>query len=227
MQFQAALQKAFGQQGNVSGTRSQRRNAQGRHGNTVVQVHAETAVGHFLAQVAVRGGNQAEICLARGGFSQPIVFALLQQAQQLGLQVQRHFADLVEEQGASCGRFDLSVHPALARSGKRALSVTKELADKQLARQASAVERHIRPLIGMDASGKLLLANACLPQQEDCSPGAGKQLGPLDHLQHAGVFRQDMGKIFAGAGGRGRRRYGWCGIRNRGRLRQAGRHAPQ
>ena len=57
--------------------------------------------------------------------------AVLQEAQQLGLQRQRHVADLVEEQRAAVGQLDLA-DGLLRRARERALLVAEQLALEQL-----------------------------------------------------------------------------------------------
>ena len=68
----------------------------------------------------------------------------LQHAQQPGLGLERHVADLVEEQGAALGLLE---PPDLARigAGERALLVTEQLALDQLARDRRHVDRDERP----------------------------------------------------------------------------------
>ena len=41
-------------------------------------------------------------------FAEALELALLQHAQQLGLQVERHFADFVEQDGAAVGQFEFA-----------------------------------------------------------------------------------------------------------------------
>jgi hypothetical protein len=78
--------------------------AQRRHGDReyrqpVVQVAAEAPSPHFLAQVAVARRDHAGIRMAAGGLAHALEFAILEDAQQFRLQLQRQFTDLVEEQG--------------------------------------------------------------------------------------------------------------------------------
>ena len=67
----------------------------------MIEVGAE-ASAHFLAQVAVGGGDDAGR-ETRLGFADALVLAVLQNAQRL-LAVQRQFADLVEGTGCRCQR---------------------------------------------------------------------------------------------------------------------------
>ncbi len=72
----------------------------------VEQIAAEGALLHFLRQVAVGGGDDAEVRAAMGERTDRAKFLLLQDAQQLGLQVERQLADFVEEGGAAVGDFN-------------------------------------------------------------------------------------------------------------------------
>src|SRR5262245_12260072 len=71
-------------------------------------------------------------------------FAFLDRAQQLRLKVQRHVADLVQEQRAAMRRPNETFAVA-RRTGKRALLVTEELAFEQRFRNRSAVHRNEGP----------------------------------------------------------------------------------
>ena len=69
---------------------------------------------------------------------------LLEEAQQLGLQRQRHVADFVEEHRAAVGLFE-QAPSALARVGERAAFVTEQLALEQRVGQRRARDVHERP----------------------------------------------------------------------------------
>ena len=77
---------------------SQRRQHDREDVQAVVEVFAEAAVGDHSRQVAVRGRHQAHVHLDRLRAAQALELLLLQHAEQLGLQLRRDVADLVEEQ---------------------------------------------------------------------------------------------------------------------------------
>jgi hypothetical protein len=89
----------------------------------------------------------------------------LQQAQHLGLQGQRHVADLVEEKGAAIDLLELADAPAVG-AGKGALLVAEQLALQQLLRDGGAVEGQEGRLgtgaVLVDGAGDQLLAGAAL-----------------------------------------------------------------
>jgi len=76
-----------------------------------------------LAQIAVGRGNDAHVGLDRRASANRRVFALLQHAQQTRLRLQRHVADLVEEQRAALGLFE-PADAAVRGAGKGAALVT-------------------------------------------------------------------------------------------------------
>ena len=68
-----------------------------------VEVLAEGALVDHLAQVAVGGGEHAHVDLDDLVAADALDLAVLEHAQQLGLQVEVELADLVEEDGAALG----------------------------------------------------------------------------------------------------------------------------
>src|SRR5207247_11252606 len=89
-------------------------------------------------EVLVGGREDAHVDLERAVAADPLELALLQDAQDLGLRLRPHVADLVEEERPAVGDLEL----ALARRDRPregALLVTEELALDQLARERRAV----------------------------------------------------------------------------------------
>ena len=78
------------------------------------------------------GGDDAHVGLDRRATTDGRVFALLEHAQQAGLRLERHVADLVEEQRAALGLLEAALR-ALLRAGEGALLVAEQLALDQLA----------------------------------------------------------------------------------------------
>ncbi len=91
----------------------------------IIEVFAEAAGAHELDQIAVRGGDQAEIDFHGFARADGVDLAVLQRAQQLHLRVHRQFADLVEEQGAAIGLDELA-DLFLAGAGEGALLVAEQ-----------------------------------------------------------------------------------------------------
>ena len=118
-----------------------------------------------MFQVTVGGADHPQIDLALLHSTNPADAAVFQQLEQLGLQHQVHFADLVKEQGAAIGSLHQS-HPALLGIGERALLVAKQFGLKQVGRDRSAIELDERPFtartIKMQGAGHQLLAGTGL-----------------------------------------------------------------
>jgi hypothetical protein len=99
----ATREEVAHQVGHVLAALAQRRQAHRHHIEAEEQVLAEQALLDQDAQVLVGGRDDADIGLDRGAAADGRVFALLQHAQQPGLRLHRHVADLVEEQRAALG----------------------------------------------------------------------------------------------------------------------------
>ena len=70
--------------------------------------------------------------MARALFADALELALLQHAQKLALELERDFADLVEEQRAAVGEFEAADAGRAARRLECALGVAEEFAFEQL-----------------------------------------------------------------------------------------------
>ena len=82
----ALLQQMHGQRQDVVATFAQRRERQRKHVEAVVEIFAEAARGHFIAQQAVGGRDDAHVERHRRAAAEAFDLAFLQDAQQLGLQ---------------------------------------------------------------------------------------------------------------------------------------------
>ena len=94
------------QQRNIFGPLAQRRDADGKHVEPIVQIGAELLLAHHRFQIAIGRRDQPRIGAQRPRRAQPLELALLQNAQQLRLQLQRHLADLVQKHGAAIGQLE-------------------------------------------------------------------------------------------------------------------------
>src|SRR5205823_4279756 len=107
------------------------------------QVGAEAPGAHFLAQVAVGGGDDARARHPRRGLADALVFAVLEDAQQLRLQLRGQLADLVEEERAFARILEVA-GLRLLRARERALRVAEERGLDERGRDRGAVEREER-----------------------------------------------------------------------------------
>nr|GFD24377.1 hypothetical protein [Tanacetum cinerariifolium] len=115
--FDEACQEAIGQRQDVFATLTQRRQVQSNDIQTVEQVFTETPVTDHVFQIQVRGGEDAHVCAAGDRVADALVFFVLNEAQQLGLQRQREVPDFVEEQCTAVG---------LIHSAQRAFAGARE-----------------------------------------------------------------------------------------------------
>ena len=165
----------------------ERRQPHGDGGQSVVEVAAEPAGVALGAQVAVRRRQQPEGGALPARAADRLVGALLDDAQQRGLQVGGQLADLVEEERAAVGHLE-GAGPGGARAGERALHVPEELAARQRRDDRRAVQQHELAAPGacvelVHEAGHDLLPRARLPRQQHRRRG---EAGDLDDLaQHA------------------------------------------
>ena len=112
----------------------------------------------------------------------PFQLIFLKDPEELWLGKERHFPDLIQKQGSALGHLDLSDLSALFRSGEGALLIAKQLALKQIVRDAGAVDGHkgvfAPAALFVDGSGDQLLSSAGLPGDQHRSGTVGD---PPDH----------------------------------------------
>ena len=161
--FAMSRQKVAGQQQNVFPPGVQARHLDRDDTQTEKQVAAELALLDHLFKVAVGGADHPQIDFALLDRTDPANRPVLQQLQQLGLQQQVHFTDLIEKQRAAIGRFDQTEATVLG-VGERALLVAEQLRLHQVGRNRGAVEFDERPFgawtVEMQGPGHQLLAGA-------------------------------------------------------------------
>ena len=100
------------------------------HVEAVVEVLAEAPGGHLRLEVAVGGGDDADVAAERPGVADGRVLPLLEEAEELDLERQGQLAYLVEEERAALGRARRGPG-ARVGAGERALGVPEELALEQ------------------------------------------------------------------------------------------------
>ena len=158
--------------GHVLGALAQRRHGDREDVQAVPEVLAEAPRLHLLVEATVRGGDQAHVDLQGRRAAHALELPVLDHPQQLGLELERQLADLVEEEGAAVG----DLEPPLAqggRPGEGALLVAEELALDERGGQGGAVELDEGPL----------------------PPGAQRVEGVGDEvLAHAGLALEEHGR---------------------------------
>jgi hypothetical protein len=114
------------EQRNVFAPLTERRQRHRDDVQAVKEVLAERPLLDHLAQVHVARGDDADVESHRARFADTLDLALLQRAQQLGLQRQRHRRQLVDEERAAMGELE-SAGARRDRTGERTLDVTEQL----------------------------------------------------------------------------------------------------
>ncbi len=134
------LDEVLGELDHVGRALAQRRDLQVDDVEAEEEVLAELACAHRLDQVAVGGGDDADVHRHRPGAAHAVDHALLDGAQKLGLQANVHFRDFVEQQRAAGGLLELA-DAAGDRAGEGALLVAEQLGFEQVLRDRGAVDR--------------------------------------------------------------------------------------
>jgi hypothetical protein len=158
------------QRSDILASLPQRRNQQGKDVQAIEQVLTKVTPGHGVGHVAIGSGDDADIEDHRLLAADPLDFALLQDAQQLGLQAERHFGDLVEQQTAVLRLLELAGLRVL-RAAEGALFVTEKGGLEQAVRNGRAIDGHERALAArrvlVNEARHHLLANAAFAGQQD------------------------------------------------------------
>ncbi|MCY1288265.1 hypothetical protein D9M70_372960 [compost metagenome] len=136
--------------------------------------------------------------------------------------MQRHVADLVEEQGAAIGLLDQAAHTLAAGSGEGSGLVTEQLALDQGFRHRRAIdgdEGSLAPVAAVvQRAGKALLAGAGFAIEQHIQRLAAQALGAGEHLAHGRVVVRQFVERAAFL----RRSLGLRGQRRTARLHQGG-----
>ena len=105
------------------------------------EIAPEPAVRGLDPQIAVGRGDDGDVNLARLERPDTLNLAVLDGAQEFGLQRQRELAHLVEEERAAVGVFE-QADLVIQRAGKRAPDVAEELTLEERFDDRRAVDRH-------------------------------------------------------------------------------------
>src|SRR6266542_4289750 len=150
------LRKVLRQQRDVFQTLAQWRHSDRKHEDPVIQVLPERTFLDERFEIAVCRDDDACVDDDRPLATDAFQFAFLQQPEQLGLHLDRHVADFVEEQRTAMCLFELAEVPG-GRSREGAFLVSEQLRFDQLRRHGRAVHVDER-LIAASAS---LVNGAC------------------------------------------------------------------
>src|SRR5207302_7198921 len=135
--------------------------------------------------------------------AQPFELMVLQNPKQLGLQLQRDFADFVEEESALIRQFQ-APNLLADRSSKCTLLVAEQFAFQQTGGNGSAIqadETSVLTLAGaMDGAGDQPLAGSSFPQKQDRRLADGDDRNLIQHLFEGRTLSDDLLKMKARMG---------------------------
>jgi len=169
--------------------------AQGGHvdvddGEPEVEVGAEGAAVDLAAEVAVGGGDDPDVDGARAIGAERLDLAPLEGAEQAGPEIERQFAELVEQEGSTVGGEDGAV-ARLGGAGEGAAGVAVELALDEVGREAAAVdddEGAVTSRAGVvERPRGDLLAGARFAGEQDGGVGRGDAREDLGDAAHRGA----------------------------------------
>ena len=194
----ALLQEEARERRDVLGALAQRRQAQADHVEAVEEVLAKGARLDALLEVLVRRGDHAHVALHRIVAADAIELPVGQDAQQPRLQVERHVADLVEEERAAVGLLEAPA-PRRLRAGEGAALVAEELRLEQVLRDRRRVDRDERAAraraVLVQRVGDELLAGARLAGDEDGDDALAEPADRAEHVLHRRRLAEDLGHL--------------------------------
>src|SRR5262249_37115515 len=118
----------------------ERRQLNRKDAEPVIQILPESAVRHLLGEIAIRGGHDSHGDMASPLLTDTLEPSFLNRAKQLALQLQRNFADFVEEERPAIGCLKPSGSIAHGAS-EGSFHMAEKLTLEQLARNRRAVHR--------------------------------------------------------------------------------------
>ncbi len=190
----ALREEVLGEETDVLESLAQRRDVDADDVEPVKEILAEGAVLDLLLEPLVRRGEDADVGLEGLVSADPRELAALEDAEELALDLKRHVADLVEEEGAAVALLE-AADALRHRPGEGALLVAEELALEEVARNRGAVDRDILRLGAarelVDRVRDDLLAHPALAGDEDGGVGAGNAADELVDILHRGGTADD------------------------------------
>src|SRR5271168_5313523 len=197
------FQEVIGEEWNILATFAQAGYANGDDIQAVVEVFAKSAVGNLTVEIAIGGGNDADVDGNFSGAADGADGALLEHAQQFDLHGHGHLADFVEKNCALVGDFEEATL-VLVGSGEGAFDIAEEFAFEQGFGEGPAVDRDkgfAGPRrAGMDGAGDELFAGPALAVDQDRAAGGGDSANGLLKFFERGA---DSDNVIQGVSGGG------------------------
>jgi hypothetical protein len=170
---------AFAERGQVDGDDTE----------PVVEVLSEEPLVDAALEILVGGGDDAGIAGDEFVPADAVEGAVLDEAQELGLQVGAHVADFIEEHGATLGLFE-ATDTAGVGAGERALLVAEEFGLEQRFGDGGAVdgdERAVLPFaVFVEGTADEFLAGPRLAGDEHIDIESGDHADAFEDLLHGG-----------------------------------------
>ncbi|CUO31052.1 Uncharacterized protein conserved in bacteria [Flavonifractor plautii] len=184
--------EAVDEQGNVLRPGPQGRQVEFDGGQAVVEIRPESPPLAHGQQVLVGRGDDPRTQGDDLTTAHPLKLPGLQHPQQLGLHLQIHVPDLVQQDIPVPRQLKLA-HPGLGGAGESPLLVAEEFGFQELLWDGGTVDGHIgegaAPVaLGMDAAGDDLLAGAGLPQNEYALTAVSGLPGLVQQVGHPGAL---------------------------------------
>src|ERR1043165_9070272 len=182
-----AREEVRGEQGDVAVALAQRGESDLDAANAVVEILAKTSLLDGVFELAVRGGDDADVGGAVGGVADAAQFAVLQKAEELRLRRERELADFVEEERAAVGRLD-ETGAVTVGAGERAAHAAEELRLDERLRKRRAVDGGeglgAPRRVAVDGARDELLAGAGLAEDADRDVAAGDAGDEREDVAH-------------------------------------------
>src|SRR2546428_121787 len=164
----------------------------------IVEVLAEAPLLHERLEISVGRREHAHVDADRVGPAHALDRALLEHAQELRLELDRHVADLVEVERPPVGELELAELPLL-RVRERAALVAEHLRLEERRRDRGAGHRHERApgpaAVVVDRARDQLLARTRLPAEEHGDVARGVAPDRLVDILHARVPAVDRAEL--------------------------------
>lgn len=203
--------EVFGEGVDVGGAVAERGDFDREGAEAEVEVGAEAAFLDFAVEVAVGGGDDADVGFESLFATEALKAFLLDDAKEFGLEGGVEFADFVEEECAAAGAFEDAV-AAGDGSGEGAAFVSEQFAFDQGRGEGGAVDGEEGLLraaaVNVDAAGDDFLADAAFAEEEDVGGSWGDLAEQVEDVEHAWIAGDhgaaEARRSLAGRGGRGR-----------------------
>ena len=133
------MQEETGEEADVFSAFTQRRDVDADDIEPVKKVFAEFPLLDILFQIAIGGGDDADIRLHRLIATDAGVFPLLEHAENLALQGHGHVANFIQKEGSSIALLEAPLALGLG-PGKGAFFMAEEFAFQQVFRNGGAID---------------------------------------------------------------------------------------